>query len=193
MTNTTADLPSTDLVGAWSVDPAHSRLGFSVRHMMVSKVRGQFSEYDANVTIAEDPSQSRVDATVQIASIDTHDANRDGHLRSGEFFDVETHPTMTFTTTGLSGSGSDYQLAGDLTIRSVTKPVVFDLEYQGVGKNPWGATVAGLIATTKISREEFGLTWNQALETGGVLIGDKIDIELDLELTKATAETAEDA
>jgi len=193
MTNTTADLPSTDLVGAWTVDPAHSRLGFSVRHMMVSKLRGQFSEYDADVTIAEDPSQSRVDATVQIASIDTHDANRDGHLRSGEFFDVETHPTMTFTTTGLSGSGSDYQLAGDLTIRSVTKPVVFDLEYQGVGKNPWGATVAGLTATTKISCEEFGLTWNQALETGGVLIGDKIDIELDLELTKATAETAEDA
>ncbi len=160
--------------------------------MMVSKVRGQFAEYDANVTIAEDPSQSRVDATVEIASIDTRDANRDGHLRSGEFFDVETHPTMTFTTTGLSGSGSDYQLAGDLTIRGVTKPVVFDLEYQGVGKNPWGATVAGLTATTKISREEFGLTWNQTLETGGVLIGDKIDIELDLELTK-TAETAEDA
>ncbi|MEJ7561243.1 MAG: YceI family protein [Ilumatobacteraceae bacterium] len=193
MTNTTADLPSTDLVGAWTVDPAHSRLGFSVRHMMVSKVRGQFSEYDANVTIADDPSQSRVDATVQIASIDTHDANRDGHLRSGEFFDAETHPTMTFTTTGLTGSGSDYQLAGELTIRGVTKPVVFDLEYQGVGKNPWGATVAGLTATTKISREEFGLTWNQALETGGVLIGDKIDIELDLELTKATAETVEDA
>lgn len=173
-----------DIAGTWTVDPAHSSVGFTVRHMMVSKVRGRFTDYDADIAIDEELARSSVSATVQLASIDTSDATRDEHLRSAEFFDVENHPTMTFVSTGLSGSGSDYELAGELTIRGVTKPVIFDVEFEGVGTNPWGATVAGFSATATISREDFGLTWNQALASGGFLVGDKVNLELDLEASK---------
>lgn len=176
--------PVSDMAGRWTVDPSHSSVGFVVRHMMVSKVRGRFTDYDADVVIDEDPAKSKVSATVQMASIDTNDKSRDEHLRSGEFFDVENHPTMTFEATGVSGSGSNYQLAGELTVRGVTKPVVFDVEFHGVGKNPWGATVAGFSATSTISREQFGLSWNQALETGGFLVGDKVNLELEIEANK---------
>jgi polyisoprenoid-binding protein YceI len=176
--------PVSGMAGTWTVDPSHSSVGFVVRHMMVSKVRGRFTDYDADVVIDEDPARSKVSATVQMASIDTNDKSRDEHLRSGEFFDVENHPTMTFEATGVSGSGSNYELAGELTVRGVTKPVVFDVEFHGVGKNPWGATVAGFSATSTISREQFGLSWNQALETGGFLVGDKVNLELEIEANK---------
>ncbi len=175
---------SSDLAGTWTVDPSHSSVGFTVRHMMVSKVRGRFTDYHAAIRIDEDPIRSKVSATVQLASIDTNDDARDEHLRSAEFFDVANRPVMTFESTGLSGSGSDYELAGDLTIGDVSKPIVFDVEFHGVGKNPWGATVAGFSAKTTISREEFGLTWNQALETGGFLVGDKVNLEVEIEASK---------
>ena len=118
-----------------------------------------------------------------MASIDTGDEGRDGHLRTNDFFDVETFPTMTFTSTGITGSGSDYELHGDLTIRGVTKPVTFELEVGGVGKDPWGNTRAGFTATTSINRKDFGMEYNAVLETGGILIGDKVSIELDIEAT----------
>ena len=182
---TPATAPATaEAAGTWTIDPAHSSVGFTVRHMMISRVRGRFTDYGADIVIDEDPARSKVSATVQLASIDTNDEARDQHLRSGEFFDVENHPAMTFESTGVSGSGSDYELAGNLTIRGVTKPVVFDVEFNGVGANPWGATVAGFSATTTISREDFGLTWNQALAAGGFLVGDKVNLELEIEATK---------
>ena len=126
--------------GTWTLDTAHSSVGFTVRHMMVSKVRGRFTDYTADIVTAEDPLQSTVNATIQMASIDTGDEGRDGHLRTNDFFDIEEFPTMTFTSTGITGSGGDFELAGDLTIKGVTKPVTFDLEFGGVGKDPWGNT-----------------------------------------------------
>ncbi len=167
--------------GTWEIDPSHSTVGFTVRHMMVAKVRGQFREFTADIVTGEDPLQSKVSAVVQMASVDTRDENRDQHLRTNDFFDVENHPTMTFTTSGLTGGDGEYELTGDLTIRGVTKPVTFDLEVGGVSKDPWGNTKAGFSATTTISRKEWGLEYNAVLETGGVMVGDKVTIELDIE------------
>ncbi len=149
--------------------------------MMVAKVRGRFKDFTADIVIAENPADSRVDATVQMASVDTNDETRDNHLRTNDFFDIENHPTMTFRTTSIEPDGDDYKLNGDLTIRGVTKPVTFDLEVGGVGKDPWGNTKAGFSATTTINRKDFGVEWNAPLETGGVIVGDKVTIELDIE------------
>jgi polyisoprenoid-binding protein YceI len=176
---TTTSLPA----GSWTIDPVHSTVGFTARHMMVAKVRGRFKEFTAEIVTAEDPLQSRVDATVQMASVDTNDESRDTHLRTNDFFDIENHPTMTFRTTSIEPDGDDYKLNGDLTVRGVTKPVTFALEVGGVGKDPWGNTRAGFSATTQISRKEFGVEWNAPLETGGVVVGDKVTIELDVEAT----------
>ena len=176
--------------GTWTLDPVHSNVTFSVRHMMIAKVRGRFTSFGAEVVIAEEPQPSSVTASVEMTSVDTHDAGRDEHLRTNDFFDVENHPTMTFRSTSISGSGEDYELAGDLTLRGVTKPVVFDVEVGGTTIDPWGGTRAGFTASTNISRKEFGLEYNAALETGGVLIGDKVDIELDVELVRASDDAA---
>ena len=172
--------------GTWQVDPAHSAVTFTARHMMVAKVRGSFKDFSADIVIADDPRQSRVDATVQMASVDTGDSGRDEHLRTNDFFAIEQHPTMTFRSTGLEGSGDEYKLHGDLTIRGVTKPVTFDLEVGGVGKDPWGNTKAGFTATGTINRKDFGVEWNAPLETGGVLVGDKVTIEIDVEASLAS-------
>jgi polyisoprenoid-binding protein YceI len=169
--------------GTWTLDTAHSSVGFTVRHMMVSKVRGRFTDYTADIVTAEDPLQSTLDATIQMASIDTGDEGRDGHLRTNDFFDVEQFPTMTFTSTGITGSGGDYELTGDLTIKGVTKPVTFDLEFGGVGKDPWGNTRAGFTVTGTINRKDFGMAYNAVLETGGIMVGEKVSIELDIEAT----------
>ena len=171
--------------GTWSLDASHSTVGFTVRHLMVSKVRGKFNEFTADVQIAENPLESTVTAEVQMASIDTGDANRDNHLRTNDFFDVEHHPTMTLRSTGIERRGDDLVLHADLTIRGVTKPVDFDLEFGGVGPDPWGGTRAGFNATATISRKDFGVEWNAPLETGGVVVADKVNIELDIELIKA--------
>ncbi len=173
------------VAGPWTVDVAHTKIGFTVRHMMVSKVRGTFGDFSAEVVIGEDPLESTLNATVQMASIDTGNTDRDGHLRTNDFFSIEEFPTMELRSTGFAAEGADFVMNADLTIKGVTKPVVFALEFGGVGQNPWGQTVAGFTATTTIDRKEFGVEYNAALETGGVLIGDKVQIELDVEIQKA--------
>jgi len=176
------DIPA----GRWQFDPAHSSVMFSVRHMMVSKVRGRFASFTVDLVTAEAPQRSTVTATVDTASIDTHDAKRDEHLRTNDFFDIENYPTMTFRSTGIEGGGESYQLRGDLTIKDVTKPVTFDVEVGGVGADPWGNTKVGFTASTSINRKDFGLEYNSALETGGVLIGDKVTIDVDIEAALIT-------
>jgi polyisoprenoid-binding protein YceI len=166
--------------GIWTVDASHSEVGFSARHLMVSKVRGQFKDFAAVVTVAQPFEQSTVEATVQLASIDTNSADRDAHLKSADFFDVENNPTMTFKSTSVSGSG----LEGLLTIKGVTKPVTFDLDFGGVSADPWGGTRAGFEATTEINRKDFDLSWNVAIEGGGMLVGEKVKIALDIQLVQ---------
>jgi polyisoprenoid-binding protein YceI len=152
---------------------------------MVAKVRGQFTEYTGSITIAENILDSKVEATVQIASITTNDEGRDGHLKGADFFEVETYPTLTLVSTGIEPRGADYVIHADLTIRGITKSVDFDLEFEGVATDPWGNTKSGFTAETEISRKEWGLEWNAALETGGVLVGDKVKIILEIEALKA--------
>ncbi|MGV9210487.1 YceI family protein [Micromonospora sp. RB23] len=167
--------------GTYVLDTAHKRVGFVARHMMVSKVRGEFNEATATITVAEDPMQSSVVATIQAASIDTTQADRDAHLRSPEFLDAEKYPTLEFRSTGVkSRKGNEFVLDGELTIKGVTRPVELEVEFEGVGRSPFGGQdVFGFSASTEIDREEFGLTWNVALETGGVLVGRKIKIEIE--------------
>jgi polyisoprenoid-binding protein YceI len=172
--------------GVWNIDTSHTTVNFSVRHMMVSKVRGKFATFGGTIVIAEDPTASTLEASVDMASVDTGDAGRDEHLRTSDFFDIQTHPTMTFTSTSIAPSGGDYELTGDLTIRGVTRPVTFALELGGVGTDPWGNTRAGFTATTTINRKDWGLEYNAVLEGGGVLIGEKVTIELDVEATLAS-------
>jgi polyisoprenoid-binding protein YceI len=169
--------------GTWVIDPAHSEVGFVVRHMMVSKVKGRFTKVDGTITVADDVLQSSVEATIDAASIDTRDENRDAHLRSADFFDVEQYPTLTFRSTGLRADGDDFVLEGDLTIHGTTRPVSLALEFNGTQPNPLadGKPTAGFSAHTEISRKDFGLEWNVALETGGVLVADKIKIVLEIE------------
>ncbi|MGX1791513.1 YceI family protein [Microbacterium sp. NPDC055312] len=169
--------------GTWVLDPSHSEVTFSVRHMMISKVRGSFGIKNATLTAPENPLDATVDASVDVASVDTKDEGRDNHLRSADFFDVENFPTMEFVSTGARVEDGDFFVDGDLTIRGVTKPVSFEFDFGGFGTDPWGNYKAGASATTVINREDFGLTWNAALETGGVLVGKDITINLDLQGT----------
>lgn len=163
---------------AYTLDPAHSTLGFSVRHMMIAKVRGTFGKFTADLDLdPKDLTKTKVKASVETASIDTGVADRDGHLRSGDFFDAENHPTMTFVSKDVQKTGDGtYRFTGDLTIRGTTKPVALDVEATGPAKDPWGNQRWGFSVSGSIDREDFGLTWNQALETGGVLVGKKVDI-----------------
>jgi polyisoprenoid-binding protein YceI len=166
--------------GTYELDQAHKRVGFIARHMMVSKVRGEFADAQATITVAENPLESSVTATIQAGSISTGAGDRDGHLVSGDFLDVEKYPTLEFRSTGVrSHSGNTFVLAGDLTIKDVTRPVDLEVEFEGVGRSPFGTDIFGFTATTEIDREDFGLTWNVALETGGVLVGRKIKIEIE--------------
>ncbi|MET8083607.1 YceI family protein [Micromonospora sp. NPDC005237] len=171
--------------GTYVLDAAHKRVGFVARHMMVSKVRGEFKEATATITVAEDPLQSSVVATIQAASIDTTQGDRDAHLRSPEFLDVEKYPTLEFRSTGVkSRRGNEFVLTGELTIKDVTRPVELEVEFEGVGRSPFGQDIFGFSASTEIDREEFGLTWNVTLETGGVLVGKKIKIEIEGEAVR---------
>ncbi|MDT0156927.1 YceI family protein [Microbacterium sp. ARD32] len=167
--------------GTWVLDPAHSEVTFSVRHMMISKVRGSFGVKEATLVAPENPLEARVEAKVDVASIDTNDDNRDAHLRSADFFDVENHPTMEFVSTGTRYEDGEFLVDGDLTIRGITKPVTFEFDFGGFGQDPYGNYKAGASAHTVINREDFGLTWNATLETGGVLVGKEITIGLDLQ------------
>ncbi|MGI9137371.1 MAG: YceI family protein [Candidatus Nanopelagicales bacterium] len=179
-----ADLSAAN--GTWVIDAAHTNIGFTARHLMVSKVRGSFAAYEGGFTIdAGNISASSANLTIQAASITTGSADRDGHLISPDFLDVENFPTLTFVSTGVTDKGTIVEVTGDLTIHGVTKSVVVPWEFIGVSTDPWGNTKAGFEAELEISREEFGLTWNAALETGGVLISDKIKLVLDVQALKA--------
>ncbi len=181
MSATETTTTRTDLTpGSWTVDPAHSELGFVARHLMVSKVRGQFTDFSGIVTVGEDLASSSAEVTVAMGSIDTRSADRDGHLRSADFFDVENHPEMTFRSTSFDGT----TLEGELTIKDVTKPVTLDVEFNGLATDPWGNTKAGFELTGTINRKDWGLEWNVALEGGGVLVGDKITLVIDVQLLK---------
>ena len=170
----------------WNLDLSHSEINFAVKHMMISTVRGKFNKFSGTIDFNEaDPASSSIDVSIDVASIDTKDEKRDGHLKSGDFFDVEKFPAITFKSTKVEKlSANTAKVTGDLTIRGVSRPVVLDVEYAGQAKSPWGTTSAGFSASTKVNRKEWGLTWNVALETGGVLVGDDISISIEAELVK---------
>lgn len=171
-------IPAGLTAGTWNIDPSHSEVSFTVRHLMVSKVRGSFSGVSGSFVVADDV---KVNATVDATTLNTRDENRDGHVKSADFFDVENHPTWTFVSTAVTGTGSDLKLTGDLTLRGVTKSITFDVDFLGVNTDPWGNTKAGFEAKAEINRKDFGMEWNAALETGGVLVGEKVNIELDIQ------------
>ena len=169
----------------WNIDLAHSAIHFSVRHMVVSKTRGRFAKWSGKITFdPEKPSAGSVEVAIEPASIDTGEPQRDGHLRSADFFDVEKYPTATFKSTKVQDQGGKLRITGDLTVHGVTKPVVLEATYEGAGKDPWGGERVGFSATTSIDRREFGLQWNKALETGGVLVGEKVELSLEVEAVK---------
>ena len=171
--------------GTFDIDPSHTLVGFSVRHLMVSKVRGRFGSFSGTVTIAEDPLLSSVEVSIDPSSIATGDEKRDGHLVSPDFLDVEQYPGITFTSTRVSDhTGKQFKLEGDLTVHGVTRPVVLDATLEGIAATPWGSEAIGFSATAEVDREDFGLTWNQSLETGGVLVGKTAKIEIEAELTR---------
>ena len=182
---TTTSVPSS--VVTWKLDPAHSAAEFKVKHMMISNVKGSFSGLNGTLTEdTADPSRSRVEATIDVASLNTGDAQRDGHLKSADFFEAEKYPQMTFRSTKVERKGEgEYRVTGDLTLHGVTKPVTFNVDGpSSPGKDPWGNTRIGLSATTKINRKDFGLNWNAALETGGILVGEDVPITLDVQFIK---------
>jgi polyisoprenoid-binding protein YceI len=181
---TTTALPTSTLTGTWVIDPSHSEAGFTTRHAGIAKVRGSVAITEGTVVIGDDVTTSSVTASLDPSTIDTRDANRDGHLRSADFFDVETHPAWTFASTAVTASGSDYVLVGDLTIHGVTRTVELELEFNGTATDPFGNARAGFSAVTEISRKDFGLTWNAALETGGFLVSDTVKISLEISAIK---------
>lgn len=179
---------ATPITTTWNLDPVHSVAEFKVKHMMISNVKGQFRGISGVLTLDEsDVANSRVEAGIDAASINTGDAQRDAHLKSADFFDVQNFPTLGFKSTGVKRTGDDeLAVTGDLTIHGVTRQVVFSVEGPTVaGKDPWGNTRVGLSAVARINRKDFGLTWNAALETGGILVGDDITITLDVQFVRA--------
>lgn len=176
----------------WEIDSSHSGIYFSVRHMVIAKVRGQFSRWSGTVSAQDgDLNVATVDVVIDASSIDTGVADRDAHLKTADFLDVSSHPDITFhsTTTDDLGDGQ-LRVAGNLTIRGVTRPVTLDVEFAGRGKDPWGNERAGFNAKARIDRKDFGLTWNQVLEAGGVLVGDRVDIEIEVEAVRQVSQAA---
>jgi polyisoprenoid-binding protein YceI len=171
--------------GTYAIDPSHTHVGFAVRHLMVSKVRGRFAGVSGTINLAPDPLDSSVEATIDMASIDTRDEQRDAHLRSPDFFDVEKYPTMTYRSTAVRPTGKGQWLVeGELTLHGVTRPVPLEVTFEGAGADPWGGVRAGFSAKAEIDREDFGLTWNQVLETGGIAVGKKVNIEIEVEAVR---------
>ena len=170
-----------DIKGDYALDPTHSRLGFSTRHAMVTTVRGQFKDFTGEAVIdTANPAASKVEVKIQAASVDTGVADRDGHLRSGDFFDAEAYPEITFVSTDVERDGDDWVITGDLTIKDVSKPITIDFEPTGSAKDPFGNLRIGFEGKATLSRKDWGLTWNAGLETGGVLVSDKIKLEFDI-------------
>jgi len=175
----------------WDFDLTHSSVNFHVRHLMVSKVHGRFTKWSGNLELDDaDLTKSKIDVTIDAASIDTKEDKRDEHLRSADFLDAAQFPQITFKSTQITRDGDDYRVEGDLTIHGVTRPITLEVEGGGQVKDPWGGTRTGFSAKTSISRKDFGLTWNVALETGGFLVGDKVEITLEIEAVKKAATAA---
>ena len=167
--------------GTWTIDPTHSEVGFSVRHMMVSKVRGKFAAFAGDLVTGDSPASSSVTATIELASIDTGNTDRDNHVKSADFFDVDHHPVMTYTSTGVRTSGDHFVLDGNLLLRGVTKPVALRLELGGFGPDAFGGYRVGFSASGEILRSDFGIDFNAVLEAGGVIVSDKVTINLEIE------------
>jgi polyisoprenoid-binding protein YceI len=185
MTTTASDTQAPQSTSIWQIDPSHSLVEFSVRHMMISTVKGRFQSVSGTITdVAEDPTQSRVEVQIDPASITTADEKRDAHLRSADFFDVANHPAISFKSTRIEGSRDEFTLHGDLTVRDQTQPVKLDVTLNGTAVNPYGKTIASFSAETKLNRKDFGLNWNVALETGGVLVSDQIKLALEIQAVK---------
>jgi len=183
--------PSTELsvpgyqAATWNIDPVHSEVGFSVRHMMVSKVRGRFTKFSGQLVTADNPLQSSVTAEIDLTSINTGQEQRDQHIQSADFFEVETYPTMTFKSTGIRVEDGEYILDGDLTLKGVTKNVPLRLELQGFGEDPYGGYRAGFTATGELNRRDFNVNFNAPMQNGGVVVADKIQLHLEIEAVKA--------
>jgi polyisoprenoid-binding protein YceI len=172
----------------WDIDVAHSAVHFSVRHMLISKVHGRFGKWAGALRLdTEDLTRSSVEVTIDAASIDTQVADRDAHLRSADFLDVAKYPQLTFRSSRVEKAGAGYRVVGELELRGVKREVVLDAEFAGTGKDPWGNERAGFTATATLDRREFGLVWNAALETGGVLVGEKVEIAIEVEAVKKVA------
>ncbi|HOB57432.1 MAG TPA: YceI family protein [Rhodoglobus sp.] len=170
------------ITGTWKLDPSHSEVSFTVKHLMISKVRGVFETFDVTIVTAENPHDSTIEATIDVASVNTGNEGRDNHLRTSDFFLVEEHPTMSFVSTSFDGEPDDFSVTGDLTLRGVTKSVVLKGEFGGIITDGYGNTRAGATATAKINRHDFGVNWNAALEAGGMTLGDDVTITLDLQV-----------
>ncbi len=173
------------VAGTWTIDPVHSQVRFAVRHLGISKVRGGFASFAGAIEVAERPEDSTVAVSIDAASIDTKDQNRDEHLRSADFLDVDAFPTLDFRSTAVSGSADRWEVQGDLTVHGVTRPVVLSTGFDGVGGDPWGGQRAAFSASTELDRGDFGLTWNQTLDTGGLLVGKKVTVDLEVELVRS--------
>jgi polyisoprenoid-binding protein YceI len=182
----TATAPATGTTTVWAIDPSHSSVEFSVRHMMISTSKGRFSGVSGTITLDPDNfANSHAEVTIDASTIDTRDEKRDAHLRSADFFNVEKYPNITFKSTRVVKDGDDYKVYGDLTILDVTREVELKTEFHGQNKTPWGFEVVGFSASTKINRKEFGLNWNAALETGGFLVGDEVKVHIEIEANNA--------
>ncbi len=185
MTSTPSQVRTTPAVGSYALDQSHSHVSFSARHLMVTKVRGRFPVTAGHLEISEDPTQSSVVATIDVSAVDSGDQKRDEHLRSADFFDAEKYPTVAFHSTKVIDRGNgEFTLVGQLTVRDVTRPVTLEGEYLGSQASPWGDTRVGFAAETEVNRKDWGLEWNVALETGGVLVGDKVKLTIDAEWVK---------
>jgi polyisoprenoid-binding protein YceI len=188
MTTTTAEATQTSLTGRWAIDRAHSRLGFVARHAMVTKVRGEFKEFEGELYIdGEDPTKSSAIVNVKVASVDTANAQRDEHLRTNDFFEAAKFPIMTYKSSGAERvDDTHYRLSGDLTLHGVTRPVTFDIEFTGQATDPFGNARIGFEGTAVLNRKDFGISWNAALEAGGVLVSEKVTVELDISAVKVS-------
>lgn len=181
----TVDGVTVPSVGLWNLDPAHTSAEFVARHLMVTKVRGGFGSIAGSINVAESPADSAVEVVVQTTSVSTGAEDRDAHIKGEDFFDVDNYPEMKFVSTDIQPVGSSWKVAGDLTIKDVTRPVTLDMEFVGVIDDTWGNSKAAFSATTEIEREDWGLTWNVALEAGGVLVSKKITIEIEVQASLA--------
>lgn len=168
----------------WTIDPTHSEIGFKVKHMMFTNVKGFFNDYTADITFNEDLKEADLQFEAKISSIFTNNTDRDNHLKSADFFDAEQFPSLKFKSTQISGSGNDYEIKGDLTIKGITQPVTLKGEFSGLMSDPWGNTKVGLNLAGKINRKDFGLTYNAALETGGVLVGEDVQLNAEVQLVE---------